>query len=107
MEDRVQGRMRLGWRRKAALSLAWGEAECIWHERHGARPEPHHCAGCQALLIDEVAMDLWGGACVHWDDAHGLDCLILYGQRWRGAAAAGLAKLGLTHPRWAVGQKIG
>jgi hypothetical protein len=43
-------------------------------------------------------MDLWDGANVHWDDAHGLDCLLLYGQRWRGAATAGLAALGLKAP---------
>jgi hypothetical protein len=98
MRDRLQDWMRLDHRREAALSLAWGEAECIWHERHGARPEPDHCAGCQALLVGEVAMDLWEGACVHWDDAQGLECLILYGQRWRGAAVAGLAALGLKAP---------
>jgi hypothetical protein len=93
MEDRVQERIRLGWRRKPALSLVWGEAECIWHQRHSERPKPHQCAGCQGPLTDQAAMDLWDGASVHWDDAHGLDCLIFYGQRWRGAAAAGLAAL--------------
>jgi hypothetical protein len=98
MQDRLEDWMRLGRQYEAARSLAWGEAECIWHERHGVRPEPHHCAGCQSPLADQAAMDLWDGASVHWDDAHGLDCLILYGQRWRGAAAAGLAALGLKAP---------
>jgi hypothetical protein len=88
----------LGWQRNEALSVTWGEAEVFWHERHGALPDRYHCAGCQSLLLGQATMALSDGARVHWDDEHGLDCLILYGRRWRGAAAAGLAELGLTAP---------
>jgi hypothetical protein len=32
---------------------------------------------------------------VHLDEAHGLDCLLAFGARWRSAATAGLRALGL------------
>jgi hypothetical protein len=97
-EDRLGDRLRLGWQRSEAVSLTWGEAEVLWHERHGARAGRYHCAGCQAPLLGQAAMALADGARVHWDDRHGLNCLISYGRRWRNAAAAGLAELGLTAP---------
>jgi hypothetical protein len=35
---------------------------------------------------------------VHLDDAHGLDCVIRYGERWRGAATRALVAMGLRPP---------
>lgn len=81
-----------------ARALALGEAECLWHERYGQRPDPRSCAGCGKPIGQSALFALPDGARVH-DDA-GLACLIAYGHRWRTAAVEALRALGiyLTHP---------
>jgi hypothetical protein len=98
MDDRLGDHLRLGRGRPEALSLTWGEAVYIWHKRHGARPDPYHCTGCQGLLVGQPAMNIWDGARVHWDEAHGLDCLILYGGRWGSMTLSG------REPRQEIGK---
>jgi hypothetical protein len=87
------------------LSLAetrrsvWAEAEYEWHCRHGAPPDPDRCAGCGGWLLEGPGMPIGDGAVVHLDEIHGLDCQVLYGEQWRGAASAGLVALGLKRPQ--------
>jgi hypothetical protein len=85
---------------QTALRLAWGEAEVVWHLRHGTRPDPRRCAGCGAWLEGAGgAMTMIDRAVVHIGGTHGLDCLVLYGEAWRGAACTGLIALGIKAPR--------
>jgi hypothetical protein len=98
MRRRAGEHMLFGRQRGDALSATWGEAELVWHAWHGVVPDRYHCAGCQAPLLGRALLTLSDGARVHWDDGHGHDCLVAYGRRWRGCAAAGLAELGLTAP---------
>jgi hypothetical protein len=78
-----------------AHRLTLGEAECVWHERYGAVPDRDHCAGCGVLMIDHPGSPLPDGARVHLDEVHGVECLIAYGDRWRGAARAALEAMGI------------
>jgi hypothetical protein len=39
------------------------------------------------------------GARVHFDAVRRVDCIIAYGQKWRGAAAAALRELGFDPPQ--------
>jgi hypothetical protein len=51
-----------------------------------------------APRLGEAALDLADGTRVHLDEAHRLDCLLAFGERWRGEAVAGLRALGLDPP---------
>lgn len=79
----------------AAERRVWGIALNLWHRRHGKRPDAGCCAGCGRPV--RQGFRLPDGAAIH-DDARFADCLIRYGQRWRGRAAAGLLALGLREP---------
>jgi hypothetical protein len=89
---------------RTALSLAWGEAEVVWHLRHGARPDPRRCAGCgKRLEAADRTETMIDGAVIHFDPDdpdpdHCIDCLVLFGQQWRWAAHDGLVALGLNAP---------
>ena len=96
--ERIGHHLNLGRDGALAHALAWGEAENIWLRRHGAKPDASKCGGCGELLSGRARLDMGDGASVHWDEAAGLACLSAYGRRWRGAAHAGLAALGLTPP---------
>jgi len=99
---RIQHHKRLGRDDILAGSLAWGEAENIWHRRHGAKSDPSKCAGCGGLLSGRERLPLGDDAAVHWAEGAGLDCLAAYGTRWRAEATAGLAALGLSAPHGAA-----
>ena len=82
---------------QTALRLAWGEAEVVWHLRHGTRPDLRRCAGCGAWLEGAGGtMAMIDGAVVHIGGSHGLDCLLLYGEAWCDAGRAGLIALGIN-----------
>jgi hypothetical protein len=81
-----------------ARARAWGDAENQWHVRHGRKPDPNRCAGCGAPLVRSLGARQMDGAIVHLDGAHGLSCLIRYGERWRSQAREALVALGLQPP---------
>jgi hypothetical protein len=85
-------------RAQEAACLAWGELECRWHWPHGTRVPSWQCAGCGSPIGGVAAVDLADGNRVHFDGAHGLDCLLSFGERWRAEAVAGLRALGLDPP---------
>jgi hypothetical protein len=85
--------------RAEALGIVWGEAECEWHRRHGAAPDPDRCAGCGERLPSGAGMRQIDGAVVHVGDPEQVECLAAYGAQWRGAASVGLMALGLMRPR--------
>src|SRR5712691_8698193 len=78
-----------------AARLAWGELECRWHRLHGEQVPEWQCAGCGEPIGGLAALDLGNGGRVHFDR---LDCVIRYGQRWRGTATQALAAMGLHAP---------
>ena len=80
---------------REAAALAWGEMVALWHRRHGERLPPEICAGCRTPIDDAEVLTLAGGARVHIAT---LDCLIAFGERWRGAAARSLTAMGLVAP---------
>jgi hypothetical protein len=85
------------WRE--AERLAFGDMILEWHRRHGARPDPRSCAACGHELPDGSGIVLdHGGLRVHFDAVRRDDCIIAYGQKWRGAAIAALQKLGINPP---------
>jgi hypothetical protein len=95
---------RYAWRRgrysrAEALGIVWGEAECEWHRRHGAAPDPDRCAGCGERLPAGTGMPILDGAVVHVGDPELVECLAIHGAQWRGAASAGLTALGLMRAR--------
>jgi len=80
---------------REAARLAWGEMENQWHQLHGERIAPHYCAGCGELIGGLPSLEVGHGNRVHISD---LDCVILFGERWRAAATAALRVLGLDPP---------
>jgi hypothetical protein len=87
-----------GYPRVQAEQLAFGEVILEWHCRHGARADPHRCAGCGDVLPGDADLILADGARVHFGGSRGVDCLLYYGAKWRGAAVEGLQELGLDPP---------
>ena len=88
-----------GHSRADAERLAFGEMILEWHRRYGARPDPFRCAGCGDDMPSKGGMALSDGARVHFDAVRRVDCIIAYGQKWRGAAAAALRELGFDPPQ--------
>ena len=84
-----------GHDQESAWRLAYGAAVNEWRKRHGARPDPGRCAGCGESLGAASVIGLADGAPVHADERL-LGCTIAYGRRWRGAAEAALARLGIA-----------
>jgi hypothetical protein len=83
----------------AALSQGvWSEAEGVWHLRHHPVADPDRCAGCGEWMLDGPGMRMLDGAVIHFGNPDRLDCLILYGEAWRGAASAALMAFGLKNP---------
>ena len=78
-----------------AAQLAWGELEDRWHRLHGTRVPEWQCAGCGELIGGVVALDLADGARVHVET---LNCVLRYGEHWRGAATEALSAMGLEPP---------
>jgi hypothetical protein len=81
-----------------AARLAWGEVENHWHMQYGERAPHWQCAGCREPIGGLAALELGDGNRVHLDEVHGLDCLLSFGDRWRGEAITGLRALGLDPP---------
>lgn len=81
-----------------AARLAWGELQVRWHRLHGERVPEWQCAGCGEPIGGGEALMLSDSNRVHLDQARRFECLIAYGQRWRGAATRALEKLGLKPP---------
>lgn len=78
-----------------AARLAWGELQNRWHRLHGERVPEWQCAGCDEPIGGLPVLDLGDGNRAHLDR---LDCLIRYGERWRGAATRALVSIGLQPP---------
>jgi hypothetical protein len=81
-----------------AARIAWGEIEHHWHVQHGERLPHWQCAGCREPIGGLSSLELADGNRVHFDAAHGLGCLLAFGERWRAEATAGLRTLGLDPP---------
>jgi hypothetical protein len=88
-----------GRSREDAERLAFDDVILKWHHHHGAHSDPRRCAGCGVKLVGEADLVLSDGARVHLDAARGVNCVITYGQKWRGAAVAALRALGLDPPK--------
>ena len=88
-----------GHSRDEAERLAFGEMLLEWHRRHGARPDPNRCAGCGDELPSNGGLTLSDGARVHFDGVRGVNCIIAYGRKWRGAAVAAVRDLGIDPPQ--------
>jgi hypothetical protein len=78
-----------------AAQLAWGELQIQWNKLHGIRLPEWQCDGCGEPIGGVPALDLGDGSRVHFDR---LDCVIRYGERWRGAATRALVAKGLRPP---------
>ena len=78
--------------------IAWGEIEHDWHMQHGERLPHWQCAGCREPIGGLSSLELADGNRVHFDAAHGLDCVLSFGDRWRAEATVGLRTLGLDPP---------
>ena len=70
-----------------------------WHRRYGDPPDLFRCAGCGDDMPNKGGMALSDGTRVHFDAVRRADCIIAYGQKWRGAAAAALRELGFDPPQ--------
>jgi hypothetical protein len=81
-----------------AQRLAFNQLEVEWHREHrghrGHVPRSH-CAGCGQPIGSRAAFDLGDGNRTHLDR---LQCLILYGDRWRDEAKRALIAMGLRPP---------
>jgi hypothetical protein len=75
--------------------IAWGEMANLWRRRYGGHVAAGMCAGWDMTLGEAPALTLADGTAVH---ITALDCLILYGCRWRGAAARALEAAGIPTP---------
>src|SRR5262249_15182716 len=92
--ERVSWWRRAGDAEEFARSLAWSAVAAEWHLLHGRRVPAGVCAGCGELLGKDTAVLLLPhGERAHVDSDD--ECIIAYGRRWRAAAAAALAPLGI------------
>jgi hypothetical protein len=78
-----------------AEALAYAELLYEWHLLHGRQWPQLQCAGCGEPIADHRALTLADGNRVHFE---AMNCLLLYGDRWRGVAVAGLQRLGVDPP---------
>jgi hypothetical protein len=78
-----------------AVWLAWGEMQSRWHRLRGERVPEWQCAGCGEPIGGLAPLPLADGNRVHADK---FQCLLWYGERWRGEATAALQALGLDPP---------
>jgi hypothetical protein len=98
IDERVTQYRGLRWSEDDARARAWGEAENQWHFRHGQKPDFNRCAGCGGPLVRSQGARQVDGSIVHLDGAHGVSCLIRYGEQWRSQAREALIALGLEPP---------
>jgi hypothetical protein len=84
------------WTKDEAEGLAYGELLDEWRRSQGRRWPAWQCAGCDEPIGDLSALLLADENRVHFDGER--ECLIRFGRRWRGEAAAGLQALGLEPP---------
>jgi len=82
--------------RDEAEMLAFSDTVLEWHHRCGAHCDPRRCPACGDEFRGEEGLILCDGARVHLGGARGVNCLIAYGQKWRGAALTGLRVLGVS-----------
>jgi hypothetical protein len=80
---------------QTAKELAWGDIVNEFHFLHGKRWPAWQCAGCGHPIGGLESLDLPDGNRVHLQP---IDCLLSFGQRWRGDAEAALLSLGLEPP---------
>jgi hypothetical protein len=78
-----------------ALGIAWGEMQWQWRKRHWEPTPKGVCAGCDQPLGSGPVLPLDQGNVVH---IAMFDCVIAYGERWRGVATRALKALGLVPP---------
>ena len=93
--DALTFRRSIGREWSDARRIAWGALQNEWHENYGRRWACWQCAGCQKPIGRSAALHLPDRNRVHFDD---IDCLIRFGNAWRGAADARFAALGLQPP---------
>jgi hypothetical protein len=84
-----------------AAQFAWGELQVQWHNGYSERLQEWQCAGCGEAIGGIRSLDFQDGNRVHLDK---LDCLLRYGERWRGAATRALVAMGLQPP---AGEDVG
>src|SRR6266446_8537205 len=84
------------WIKVEAEGLAYGELLDEWRKSQGRRWPVWQCAGCDEPIGRLSALLLADENRVHFDVER--ECLIRFGRRWRGEAAAGLRALGLEPP---------
>jgi hypothetical protein len=92
---RTLGRMLGNRSLEEAERLAFEYLIVEWHRRHCQRVPEWQCAGCGNPIGGLASLDFQDGNRVHFDE---LDCLIRYGERWRGAATRALVAMGLQPP---------
>ena len=93
MQSRIAVWQARGWSGAEVLQIVWSEAECAWSLRHHPAANPNRCAGCGRWMLDAPGMTMLDGAVVHLGNPVQLDCLIVYGARWRQAASVALVAL--------------
>jgi hypothetical protein len=81
-----------------AEALGYNHLIRAWHKRHGRKWPAWQCAGCNMSIGGLPALNLADGNRVHLDEAHGLECLLAFGERWRAEAIAGLRAMGFDPP---------
>jgi hypothetical protein len=82
--------------RLKAQRLAFNDLVDEWRKRYGRRWPAWQCAGCDEPIGGLSALSLADKNRVHFEEER--ECLIRFGQRWRGEAVAGLQGLGLEPP---------
>ncbi len=86
--------------RARAEARAWHEVAAIWHRQHGERSPRGICAGCGHPLGGTEIITLPRGDRVHAGAGNrAFQCLGMYSQRWKAAAAIALANMGIPAPK--------
>lgn len=78
-----------------ATGVVEGELMLRWHQLYGRPSVEGQCAGCGGALRRFPTLELPGGVMVHYKKTN-LNCLLAYGDKWQGAAAAGLVHVGIV-----------
>jgi hypothetical protein len=89
--------------RARAEARAWHEVAPIWYRESGTHVAGNICAGCARPLASGAdAVPLPNGERAHAGNNYA--CIHAYAKRWKGAAAAALAAIGIPAPRQGEGR---
>ena len=83
---------------RQAERRAYGTLLNEWASERGTKHDPANCAGCGKKIDSSPLVEVFEKAVVHLGGNYGVECVIQYGEKWRGEAQRGLEAVGVKAP---------